>query len=99
MKKVAKIFRGAAYTLFRLELIIAFLCEIILIDLCEHPSAWQLISQDTILYSIMQVASVCLVVVETIIIAKMTGRTGWQQDRRRVRTLHLALFSVMSSKT
>jgi len=70
MKKVAKIFRGAAYTLFRLELIIAFLCEIILIDLCEHPSAWQLISQDTILYSIMQVASVCLVVVETIIIAK-----------------------------
>ena len=53
-----------------MELIIAFLCEIILIDLCEHPSAWQLISQDTILYSIMQVASVCLVVVETIIIAK-----------------------------
>lgn len=70
MKKVAKIFRDAAYTLFHWELIIAFLCELVLIDLCEHPSAWQPISQDTILYSIMQVASLCLVVVETIIIAK-----------------------------
>ena len=70
MKKVAKIFRGAAYTLFHWELIIAFLCELVLIDLCEHPSAWQPISQDTILYSIMQVASLCLVVVKTIIIAK-----------------------------
>ena len=71
MKKTAKIFRGVAYTLFHWELIIAILCELVLIDLCEHPSAWQPISQDTILYSIMQAASLCLVVVETtIIIAK-----------------------------
>ena len=40
MKKVAKIFRGAAYTLFRLELIIAFLCEIILtyVNIRPHGS-------------------------------------------------------------